>query len=127
MLIDEVFRTTISDSEPLEPQINALIRAASTIANLGLTLEDKLLAFAIISSLPASFSTLKTILSTTKPSDLSSEYVKAQVILDEQRRVRESGVGATAYFAKAVQNPWAREERVPKAQERAGGGQDQGC
>jgi hypothetical protein len=101
-LIDEVFRTTISDSEPLEPQINALIRAASTIANLGLTLEDKLLAFAIISSLPASFSTLKTILSTTKPSDLSSEYVKAQVILDEQRRVRESGVGATAYFAKAA-------------------------
>src|ERR1700691_2776012 len=68
-LIDKVFRTTISDSEPLEPQINALIRAASTISNLGLTLKDKLLVFAIISSLPALFSTLNTILSTTKPSN----------------------------------------------------------
>ena len=66
-----------------------------------LTLEDKLLTFAIISSLPSSFSTLKTILSTTKTTDLTSEYIKAQVILDEQQHVCESGVGATAYFAKA--------------------------
>ena len=101
-LIDEVFRSTLSESDPLEPQINALIRAANTISNLGLTLDDKLLAFALISSLPSSFSTLKTILSTTKPTDLTVEYVKSQVILDEQRRVRESGVGATAYFAKAA-------------------------
>jgi hypothetical protein len=101
-LIDEVFRSTLSESEPLEPQINALIRAANTISNLGLTLDDKLLAFALISSLPSSFSTLKTILSTTKPTDLTVEYIKSQVILDEQRRVRESGAGATAYFAKAA-------------------------
>src|SRR6266702_518218 len=101
-LINEVFRSTLSESEPLEPQINALICAANTISNLGLTLDDKLLAFALISSLPSSFSTLKTILSTTKSTDLTSEYVKAQVILDEQRCVRESGVGTTAYFAKAA-------------------------
>ena len=101
-LIDEVFRSTLSKSDPLEPQIIALIRAANTISNLSLTLDDKLLAFALISSLPSSFSTLKTILSTTKPTDLTVEYVKSQVILDEQRRVHESGVGATAYFAKAA-------------------------
>jgi hypothetical protein len=101
-LIDEVFRSTISESKPLEPQINALICAANTISNLGLSLDDKLLAFALISSLPSSFSTLKTILSTTKPTDLTIKYVKSQVILDEQRRVRESGVGATAYFVKAA-------------------------
>jgi hypothetical protein len=101
-LIDEVFRSTISESKPLEPQINALIHAVNTISNLGLSLDDKLLAFALISSLPSSFSTLKTILSTTKPTDLTIEYVKSQVILDEQRHVRESGVGATAYFVKAA-------------------------
>ena len=100
-LIDEVFWSMLSKSKPLEPQINALICSANTISNLGLTLEDKLLAFAIISSLPSSFSTLKTILSTTKTTDLTSEYVKAQVILDEQWCIHESGVGATAYFAKA--------------------------
>jgi hypothetical protein len=64
-------------------------------------LDDKLLTFALISSLPSSFSTLKTILSTTKPADLTVEYVKSQVILDEQHHVRESGVGAMAYFVKA--------------------------
>jgi hypothetical protein len=74
-LIDEVFWSTLSESNPLEPQINALIRAANTISNLGLTLDDKLLVFALISSLPPSFSTLKTILSTTKPADLTVEYV----------------------------------------------------
>ncbi len=101
-LINEVFRSTLSKSEPLEPQINALICTANTISNLGLTLDDKLLAFTLISSLPSSFSTLKTILSTTKSTNLTSEYVKAQVILDEQHRVRESGVGTTAYFTKAA-------------------------
>jgi hypothetical protein len=101
-LIDEVFWSTLSKSDPLEPQINALIHAVNTISNLGLTLGDKLLSFALISSLPSSFSTLKTILSTTKPTDLTVEYVKSQVILDEQHRVCELGVGAMAYFAKAA-------------------------
>ena len=101
-LINEVFRSTLSESDPLEPQINTLICAANTISNLGLTLNDKLLMFTLISSLPSSFSTLKTILSTTKPTDLTVEYVKSQVILDEQRRVRESRVGTTAYFVKAA-------------------------
>ena len=43
-----------SDSEPLELQINVLVRAERTITNLGLTLDDKPVAFAIISSLPSS-------------------------------------------------------------------------
>src|SRR6266702_4795510 len=101
-LINEVFWSTLSKSEPLEPQINALIHAANTISNLGLTLDDKLLVFTLISSLPSSFSTLKTILSTTKSTDLMSDYVKAQVILDEQCHMHKSGVGTTAYFAKAA-------------------------
>ena len=99
-LIDEVFRTTLSNTEPLEPQINSLIQAARTITALGLTLEDKLIAFAIISSLPPTLTTLKIVLSTSSATTVSSEYVKSQVILDEQHRVRDSGVGATAFFAK---------------------------
>jgi len=93
-LMEEVFRKTLSDAEPLEPQINALTRAARTITNLGLQLDDKLVAWAIISSLPPSFYTLQTILSASNPSDLSPEYVLEQVILYEKRRVYESGMGA---------------------------------
>ena len=48
------------DSETLELQINTLVRAAHTITNLGLTLDGKLVAFAIISSLPPPPSRRKT-------------------------------------------------------------------
>jgi LTR polyprotein gag-polypeptide-like protein len=41
-LINKVFCKTLSNSEALEPQINALIRAACTVSNLGLKLDDKL-------------------------------------------------------------------------------------
>jgi len=116
-----VFRGTLSDSEPLLPQVNAIIRAASTISTLGIKLEDKLVAFAIISSLPPSMNILKKILSNTKPSDMTTENVMSQITLDEQQRVRESGVSATAFFAKIVQDPRPRHNRVSKAEEGAAG------
>jgi transposase InsO family protein len=99
-LIDEIFRGTLSESEPLQPQINNIVLAASKVNTLGLPLDDKLVAFAIISSLPPSMSTLKKILSYTKPSDMTTENVTSQIILDEQQRVRESGDNASAFFAK---------------------------
>jgi gag-polypeptide of LTR copia-type len=101
-LINKVFRSTFSDTEPLKPQINALVRAARTITTLGLALEDKLIAFTIISSLPTTLTTLKIILSTSNMSSLFSEYVKSQIILDEQCRIHDSGIGATAFFAKVA-------------------------
>ena len=47
-------------------------------------------------------STLKKILSITKPSDMTTEHVMSQIVLDEQQRIRESGTSATAFFAKFV-------------------------
>jgi hypothetical protein len=99
-LIDEIFRSTLSESEPLQPQINNILLAASKVTTLGLSLDDKLVAFAIISSLPSSMATLKKILSNTKPSDMTTENVMSQIVLDEQQRVRESGTSASAFFAK---------------------------
>ncbi|KAH9954518.1 hypothetical protein BC827DRAFT_1089631, partial [Russula dissimulans] len=58
-LIDEVFCSTFSDTELLKPQINTLVCTAHTITTIGLALEDKLIAFTIISSLPTSLTTLK--------------------------------------------------------------------
>jgi gag-polypeptide of LTR copia-type len=107
-LIDEVFRSTFSDSKPLQPQIDSLMHSSRIISSLGITLDDKLVAFAIISSLPRSLSTLRTILLITNPSELSTEYVRSQLISDEQRRVRESGMGTTAYFSRAAKKGKAR-------------------
>ena len=103
LLVDKVFRSKLSDSEPLGPQIDALTRAAHIIESLGLALDDKLVALSIISSLPPSLFTLKTImLVTTELSELSPENVRSRVVLDEKRRVLDSGVGATTFFAKAA-------------------------
>jgi hypothetical protein len=99
-LIDQVFWGTLSNSEPLQPQVNAIIRAASTITSLGTTLEDRLIALAIIASLPPSMSTLKKILSNTKSSEMTTKHVTLQIVLNEQQCVQESGDTATAFFVK---------------------------
>ncbi|KAH9959900.1 hypothetical protein BJV74DRAFT_788563, partial [Russula compacta] len=51
-LFNEVFCTTFSITEALKLQINALDCATCSVTALGLTLEDKIITFAIISSLP---------------------------------------------------------------------------
>jgi hypothetical protein len=102
-LVDKVFRSTFSDSEPLGPQMNAILWAANVIRSLGLTLDDKLVANAIISSLPSSLSTLKTIMiHTIKPSELSTAQVISQVTSDEHLRISDSCVGTTEFFARAA-------------------------
>ncbi len=102
LLMDKLFRTTLSDSKPLEPQIEELLRAARVLSNAGPGFEDKMIAFFIIISLPPSLSTLKAILSGTELSKLSSQYIISMVVVDEQRRIRDSGVDAVAYFANAA-------------------------
>ena len=99
-LIDEIFWGTLSKSEPLQPQINTILLAASKVTTLGLPLDDKLVTFAIISSLPPSMGTLKKILSNTKPSDMTTENIMSQITLDEQQHVHESGTSASTFFAK---------------------------
>jgi hypothetical protein len=99
----QVFRgtVTLSHFEPPESRIDSLIRSARMISNLNLPLGETLMAFAIISLLRLSHSIFKPS-STTNLSKLSTEHVKSQLILDEQRRVRESRVGTVDYSIKTV-------------------------
>jgi hypothetical protein len=53
-------------------------------------------------ALPETMSTLKTILYNTRGSDLTSDGIVHQILIDEQRRIRASGLAATAYYAKAA-------------------------
>jgi hypothetical protein len=100
-LITQIFRGTFSESEPLEPQIKAITKAARSLEELGTTFNDATLAVALITSLPASLSTLKIILSQTSSNQLTPAYVTEKVRLDERRRINESGESHTAFFAKA--------------------------
>jgi hypothetical protein len=56
-------------------------------------------------------STLKTILSTSSPADLSPAYVLSQVTLDEQHHIQESGIGAIAFFAKATKRAKGKDKK----------------
>jgi len=114
ILVEELFLTTLSESKPLEPQINKLVRAAHTLNTLGFGLEDKVLAYIIVLKLPDSMATLKTILSATEASEISTEAVVSQIILDEQRRVRASGVGTIASFDKAAKKGWSASDDCEK-------------
>jgi gag-polypeptide of LTR copia-type len=99
-LIDNVFHHQLLNTELFEPQINSLICSARTITALGLALNDCIITHTIIGALPASLSTLKTILSTCENIDI--EYTKSQILCDEQRHVHKSGMAATTFFAKSV-------------------------
>jgi hypothetical protein len=79
-LIDKIFHMTLSNSEPLEPQINAIIQASHTMADLGLALEDHLVAFIIISNLPPMLSVIKMILANLNSMLIMCDNIKSKIV-----------------------------------------------
>jgi Pol polyprotein/LTR polyprotein gag-polypeptide-like protein/gag-pre-integrase-like protein/integrase-like protein len=98
-LLDEIFKTTFTDLDPLKPQINSLLQSAHMVWNLGVRLGDDIITAATISALPSSLSTLKTVLANSTKEPSPSE-LKAQILADEQHRICKSGIGVTAFFVK---------------------------
>src|SRR5882724_198682 len=113
-LIIELFRSTLSDDSPLDPQINAMMHTANTITTLGLPLHEKLIALAIIISLPPSYETLKTILTASKSTELTVENVRSQIGIEEHRRTREAD-SSGAFTARFKGTPKGN-SKDPKAQ-----------
>jgi hypothetical protein len=114
-LLPALFQKTLSDTEPLEPQIDSLVRNANALINFGM-FSDKWVPCLILMSLPPPFSKLKEIIIHNEPaSGFNLETVISQISLDEQRRICKSGLGATTYFsraaAKAKPKPSQEEER----------------
>ncbi|KAG2349506.1 hypothetical protein BDR05DRAFT_871667 [Suillus weaverae] len=54
-LIGELFRGTLSDESPMEPQLNAMHQKAQVLNSLGQALDDSLVAIAMVISLPSSY------------------------------------------------------------------------
>jgi len=115
---------TLSDDSPLDPQINAMLRTANTISALGLPLHKKLIALAIIISLPPSYKMLKTILTATKSMELTVKNVQSQVAIEEHQHTHaadSSGAFATRFKGghKGKKLSMSQEERL--AQRKAKG------
>ncbi|GBE82734.1 hypothetical protein SCP_0411190 [Sparassis crispa] len=96
-LISDLFRSTLSDESPLEPQLNTMRQKAHILETLGLTLDDTLIAIAMAISLPPSYSTLRTILMASD-SKLTVEKVVNEVLSKEKRRGETTA--ASALIAK---------------------------
>src|SRR5258708_16504670 len=101
-LMEGLFCSTLSESEPLEPQIETFLAAAHNLDSLGFAMNEKVIAFAIIMALPESLHTLKMILCSLKGDNLSIDNVTGQIYLDESCHVRASASTAVTFFAKAA-------------------------
>jgi len=100
-LMRSFFRSSLTDGEPMEPQIDKLVEVNRNLEAISCGVNDETLAYIIIMALPESLSTLKTILFNKDDATVTSEVIIAQILADEERRVHASGGTATAYFAKA--------------------------
>ena len=94
-LIAELFRGTLDDQSPLGPQMDSIIQKGHIINTLGVSLDDQLIAIAIVISLPPSYETLKTIL-TSSDDKLTTEKVTAQVLRQEKDRKHGSEIALLA-------------------------------
>ena len=79
-----------------EPQVNKMRRTARTLTALNNGISDNLLAIAIILSLPASYSTLQTILMSQETQ--STEDVMAKIYAEEARR--QESATQSAFMAR---------------------------
>jgi hypothetical protein len=85
LLIGELFRSTLSDESPLEPQLNTLLQLGYSLHSLGQKLDESLIAIAMIISLPDSYSTLRSILMATDLK-LTTKSVKMSILQEELLR-----------------------------------------
>jgi len=84
-LIGELFRGTLSDESPMEPQLNVMRQKAQVLTLLGQTLDDSLMAIAMVISLPPSYSTLRTILMSSSDK-LMIDGMISQILIEEKSR-----------------------------------------
>ena len=100
-LFERVLSTNLADSEPLQPQIDAIIYAADQLDSVGENISESVLGHILINRLPPSYSTLRTVLTSSESPNFSSTWVADQILAEEQHRIAESGNSATSFFANA--------------------------
>ena len=104
-LMESFFQSPLTDGEPMEPQLNKLVKASHNLKSIGCRVNNKTLAYIIIMALPDALSMLKSILFNKDNMTLTSEVVISQILVDKECRVHASGGTATTYFTKAGKKP----------------------
>jgi hypothetical protein len=76
----------------------------SSINSLGHSFDDHLATVSLINALPATLSTLKTILFNSN-TPVTTANIKQCILNNEQRCIGDSGTNTTAFFARASKKP----------------------
>ncbi|TFY83816.1 hypothetical protein EWM64_g182 [Hericium alpestre] len=101
-LIGELFWSTFTDDASLEPQINGMCCIGHTLTALGNKLDNKLIAVALILSLPPSYDTLKMILTSVQSLDIDN--VMMQVMQEEQHHHESAATTAFLVHSSGGKN-----------------------
>jgi gag-polypeptide of LTR copia-type len=80
-LMEKLFNTALTDSEPIQGQIDQLKLTVRSLETASFTLEDKWISGLIIAKLPKSYSTLKTIFSSVN--DLQQHHISLNDIINQ--------------------------------------------
>ena len=113
-LLSQVLLATFSDTEPLWPQLDAAIFAAQKLESVNLAIHDIVLAYLLALRLPESYSTLRTVLSGSGSTEISSKWVADQIIAEEHHQIAESG-GARPPFSPRLRRTSRGETRMTRS------------
>src|SRR4051795_5377194 len=93
-----IFHASLVNDSPFESQINSILERWRILQSLSITLDESVIAIAIIIALPEAYSTLKSILLSQSAAP-KIDSVKNSILAEEQ--VRKATTGATAIALKA--------------------------
>jgi|SRR6266850_176234 len=109
-LMESFFQSPLSNTEPMEPQLNKLVEVSCNLNSISCSVNNKTLIYIIIMALPNTLSMLKSILFNKDNTTITSEVIISQILVDEEHRVHTSGGTMTTYFNKARKKPQARQQ-----------------
>jgi hypothetical protein len=92
---------TLTDTEPLQSQLDGIIFATHQLETVNLSIDDKTLTYLLALHLPESYTTLCTVLTSANSATMTSKWVSDQIITEEHHWIAQSGGSTTAFFAKA--------------------------
>jgi len=100
-LLEQFFFMSFKDAEPMQPQVDRCVYAAQQLETVGFPIAENLLAFLLAMRLPESYSMLRTVLTNSDASTITSRWVADRIIGEEQHRLRNFEGTAAAFYAKA--------------------------
>ena len=114
-LLTKLWQTRMTVDIGMEDQINEKRTIARQLGGLGFPLEDKVLAMAIVISLPPEYRIVQSIASATATgsNDLDTKTISAQILAEEQRQ-REAGESNQSALYTRAGKPGKSKAATPK-------------